>query len=112
MVVHIVLLTNYQILCLVSFQRNAYIIYCYELLYKSIQFEIYCYIIVQTTNELSKHRMILSRPQNELSKHRMILFRPQNELSKHHMISELVVAFYNICPNPYTNNIVQHINAL
>ena len=98
MVVHIVLLTNYQILCLVSFQRNAYTIYCYELLYKSIQFEIYCYIIVQTTNELSKHRMIL--------------FRPQNELSKHHMISELVVAFYNICPNPYTNNIVQHINAL
>jgi len=43
MVVHIVLLTNYQILCLVSFQRNAYTIYCYELLYKSIQFAIYCY---------------------------------------------------------------------
>ena len=41
-----------------------------------------------------------------------IIVQTTNELSKHHMISELVVAFYNICPNPYTNNIVQHINAL
>ena len=67
-----------------------------------------CYIRVFSLRFIA----IIVQPTNELSKHRLILFRPQNELSKHHMISELVVAFYNICPNPYTNNIVQHIHAL